>query len=159
MSEKTPTNGSEIGEISRSNFKELLREWIFFQMKFVRKEGLAIPQLFTLRYIYYNRPENLTSIAEFMGVSKPTVTGIIGTLEKDGFLKREMNPNDRRRVDIVLTEKSVDLFKRFESLTTFVIEDFVQSLPEEDLVKINDTMEGLAKKLRETSNKEFSRGR
>lgn len=150
-------NTSELVDMSKSNFKELLREWIFFQMKFVRKENLAAPQLFTLRYIYYNHPEDLTSIADFMGVSKPTVTGIIGTLEKDGFLRRETNEDDRRRVDIVLTEKSVDLFKRFESMTTFVIEEFIESIPENDLVKINETMVKLASKLKETSRSKLGR--
>lgn len=144
-------------EKSKSNFKELLREWIFFQMKFVRREKLAIPQFFILRYIYYNHPENLTSIADFMGVSKPTVTGIIGTLERDGYLKREMNREDRRNIDIVLTEKSENLFSSFESMTTFVIEEFIHSIPEEELIKINDTMSGLASRLREVSRKRLGK--
>lgn len=146
------TEGNEpLVEESKVKFKELLREWIFFQTRFVRKEKLAIPQLFTLRYIYYNHPEDLSAIADFMGVSKPTVTGIIDTLQKKGFLKREMNADDRRRVDIVLTEKSVDLFRRFESMTTFVIDGFIQCISDDDLERLNDTMDILTDKLRETS--------
>lgn len=133
----------------KSNFRELFHEWIFFQMKQVRDEGLAIPQLFTLRFLYYNKPKDLSSVAEFMGVSKPTVTGLMNTLEKDGFVKRVHGSEDRRRVDIVLTEKSHSLFKRFETKTTFVIEEFLNSVPEESQMKLNDTMATLAEKLRE----------
>ncbi len=118
-------------------------------MKFVRDEGLAIPQLFTLRFLYYNKPRDLSTIADFMGVSKPTVTGLMNTLEKDGFVKRAHDEEDRRRVDIILTEKSLELFKRFEAKTTFVIEEFLSSIPEDSQMKLNVTMTMLADKLRD----------
>lgn len=118
-------------------------------MKFVRDEGLAIPQLFTLRYLYYNKPKDLSSVADFMGVSKPTVTGLMNTLEKDGFVRRAHDEEDRRRIDIVLTEKSLELFKRFEAKTTFVIEEFLNSVPEDSQVKLNETMTTLGEKLRD----------
>lgn len=139
-----------MNEALRANFRKLLHEWIFFQMKLIREEGLAIPQLFTLRYLYYNRPKDLSSIADFMGVSKPTVTGIMNTLEKDGFVKRQHDSEDRRRIDLALTEKSLDLFRKFESMTMFVVDDFISSIPEDSLVRLNATMTTLADKLRDT---------
>lgn len=142
-------------EIMKTNFRKLIHEWIFFQMKFIRGEGLAIPQLYTLRYLYYNRPKDLSSIADFMGVSKPTVTGIMNTLEKEGFVRREHDGDDRRRIDIVLTEKSLKLFRKSESLTTFVPEEFINSIPEDSLEKVNGTMTMIADKLRETSCKDI----
>lgn len=158
MIDKAPENAMEtvngidqLKERIKLNFRKLLHEWIFFQMKFIREEGLAIPQLFTLRYLYYNRPKDLSSIADFMGVSKPTVTGIMNTLEREGFVRREHDPDDRRRIDIVLTEKSLGLFRRTESMTTFVFEEFINSIPEDSLEKIGDTMTAIAKELREAS--------
>lgn len=139
---------SSLQESLKSNFRQLLHEWIFFQMKFVRDEGLAIPQLFTLRFLYYNKPKDLSSVAEFMGVSKPTVTGLMNTLEKDGFVKRVHSMDDRRRVDIALTAKSLELFKKFETKTTFIIEEFLNSIPEDSQLKLNDTMIALEDKLR-----------
>lgn len=118
-------------------------------MKFVRDEGLAIPQLFTLRFLYYNKPKDLSTIADFMGVSKPTVTGLMNTLEKDGFVRRAHDEEDRRRIDIILTEKSLELFKRFEAKTTFVIEEFLSSVPEDSQLKLNETMTTLGEKLRD----------
>lgn len=123
---------------------------MFFQMKFVRKEGLAVPQLMILRYIFYTHPENLSSIAEYMGVTKPTVSGIMATLEKEGYVKRVVNPEDRRIVNIVPTEKSTDLFSRLEQLTEFVVDGFVQCISAEDLKKLNDSMVLLTEKLKES---------
>lgn len=137
-------------ESLKSNFRQLLHQWIFFQMKFVRDEGLAIPQLFTLRFLYYNKPKDLSSVADFMGVSKPTVTGLMNTLEKDGFVKRVHASEDRRRIDIVLTEKSLALFRKFETKTTFIIEEFLNSIPEDSQMKLNETMTALEEKLRDS---------
>ncbi len=119
-------------------------------MKFVRKEGLAVPQLLMLRYIYYTRPENLSAIAEFMGVTKPTVSGIMATLEKDGYVIREINPGDRRIVNILPTAKSEDLFKRLEAMTEFVIDGFVQCISDDDLRRLNESMIILTEKLRDS---------
>lgn len=130
-----------------SNFRRFLHEWVFLQMKSVREEGLSIPQLFTLRYLYYNKDKNLSSIACFMGVSKPAVTGLINTLEKEGFVKREHNLVDRRKIEIVLTRKSLALFGKFESRSIFVIDEFLQSIPKDSLAQLNKTMVLLTEKL------------
>lgn len=140
-------NEEPIEESIKKNFRKLFHEWIFFQMKFIREEGLAIPQLFTLRYLYYNRPKDLSSVADFMGVSKPTVTGIMNTLERDGFIVRKRDSEDRRRIDLVLTDKSQDLFGRFESMTKFIVEDFVNSVSEDTLIKLDQSITNLIDKL------------
>jgi DNA-binding MarR family transcriptional regulator len=39
------------------------------------------------------------------GISKGTLTGVIGTLEKRGLLLRRVHPDDARRVLVALTPK------------------------------------------------------
>ena len=138
----------DIADSVKGSFRNFFHQWIFLQMKFIREEGLAIPQLFTLRFLYYNRPKDLSSLADFMGVSKPTITGIMNTLEREGFVRREHDTEDRRRVDMVLTQKSLDLFSKFESLTTFVLDELVASCPEDSLENLNSTLISLGNRLR-----------
>ncbi len=140
-------------DVLKANFRRLFHGWIFFQMKLLRDEGLAIPQLFTLRYLYYNRPKDLSSMADFLGVTKPTVTGIVRTLERDGFVRRRHDSRDRRRIDITLTGKSLGLFERLEGMTTFVIDDFLESIPAEAMKNLNETMTHLTERLSEASGK------
>ncbi len=153
-SDNQPTDKSanpknkDIADSVKGSFRNFFHQWIFLQMKFIREEGLAIPQLFTLRFLYYNRPKDLSSLAEFMGVSKPTITGIMNTLEREGFVRREHDTEDRRRVDMVLTQKSLDLFSKFESLTTFVLDELVASCPEDSLENMNSTLISLGNRLR-----------
>ena len=44
-------------------------------------------------------------VAEEAGISKGTLTGVIGTLEKRGLLLRRVHPVDARRVLVALTPK------------------------------------------------------
>ncbi len=45
----------------------------------------------------------VSEIASSMGISVPGVTQILTGLEKDGFIRREMDPSDRRGVRVFLT--------------------------------------------------------
>lgn len=50
-------------------------------------------------------------LADLISVESPTLVPIIDKMEKDGFLVRKLNPNDRRSNSIVLTKKSLELVK------------------------------------------------
>ncbi len=45
-----------------------------------------------------------SDLAERAGVTRATVTGLLDSLEKNGFLARRTHPSDRRRVTVELTE-------------------------------------------------------
>ena len=48
-------------------------------------------------------PRTPGELAEAAGVTRATMTGLIDTLERDGFVKREPDPNDRRMMSVRLT--------------------------------------------------------
>lgn len=58
------------------------------------------------------------------GISKGTLTGVVGTLEKRGLLKRRTHPDDARRVLVALTAKGrklmSTLFPQFNAEEAFV---------------------------------------
>lgn len=51
------------------------------------------------------RPCNLSELAEYQGVSLPTMSGSISRLEARGWVQRERSTDDRRVVMIALTPK------------------------------------------------------
>ena len=55
----------------------------------------------------------LTDLKNEMHVSAPTVSGIVNRLERDGFLIRCRNKEDRRVVNVQLTSKGLQLVKTF----------------------------------------------
>jgi DNA-binding MarR family transcriptional regulator len=50
-------------------------------------------------------PRTPAELADAAGVTRATMTGLIDTLERDGLVKREPDPNDRRMMSVVLTAK------------------------------------------------------
>ena len=65
-------------------------------------------------------------VAVEAGISKGTLTGVVGTLEKRGLLRRRTHPDDARRVLVSLTPKGrklmVVLFPTFNAEESFVTE-------------------------------------
>ncbi len=55
----------------------------------------------------------LTELKKEMHVSAPTITGLIDRLERDGYVKRRNDVNDRRVTNVVLTARGVRLVDRF----------------------------------------------
>jgi DNA-binding MarR family transcriptional regulator len=51
----------------------------------------------------------VSEIAAQMGVTVPATTQLITGLEKEGFIKREMDPDDRRAVRVSLVPKGAEV--------------------------------------------------
>jgi len=66
---------------------------------------------FTVLMLLMNRHDDCgdrrtpAELAEKAGVARATMTGLIDTLEKDGFVKREPDSQDRRMMSVNLTPK------------------------------------------------------
>jgi DNA-binding MarR family transcriptional regulator len=54
---------------------------------------------------YYDRALLPSEVAEKIGVTRATVTGLLDGLERDGFVQRKAHPEDRRAVTVALTTK------------------------------------------------------
>lgn len=58
-------------------------------------------------------PRTPASLADACGVTRATMTGLIDTLERDGFVKREPDPADRRMMTVQLTSKAEEFLRRY----------------------------------------------
>jgi DNA-binding MarR family transcriptional regulator len=58
-------------------------------------------------------PRTPAELADAAGVTRATMTGLIDTLERDGFVKREPDPNDRRMMSVILTAKGERFLHEF----------------------------------------------
>jgi len=53
-----------------------------------------------------DRPVSPADLADGSNVTRATMTGLIDTLERDGFVKRVPDPEDRRMLSVTLTPKA-----------------------------------------------------
>ncbi len=75
-------------------------------------EGLTLPQYYLLRPLDALAALPLCDLAERAGIAAPTATRIIDGLERDGALRRERTPEDRRTVLVSLTPQGRRLLRR-----------------------------------------------
>jgi len=83
-----------------------------------------------------------STIGNYTGMDKSSLTRMIDDLEKKGMVFRKNDPEDRRKVLVSLTEKGLECYNYSNQITDEVlklvdekdIEDYVQSL--ETIVKI-----------------------
>ena len=58
-------------------------------------------------------PRTPAELADAAGVTRATMTGLIDTLERDGYVKREPDPNDRRMMSVLLTPRGEKFMQEF----------------------------------------------
>ncbi|MTT31187.1 MarR family transcriptional regulator [Terrilactibacillus sp. BCM23-1] len=64
---------------------------------------------------------------------QPTLTKILDLLEKNGFINRQLNPNDRRSFLIVITEQGRKLVDDRFNEVELLFQKIVNHIPKEDL--------------------------
>lgn len=76
---------------------------------------LTKSQLDILSYLAHQKePVIQRDIENFFHISNPTVTGLLNRLEQKGYIERKSCESDKRIRFIQLTEKELELRKRFE---------------------------------------------
>jgi DNA-binding MarR family transcriptional regulator len=73
--------------------------------KTVNQVELTPPQYQTLRLLWERDSQPFRDLAAANGCTRPTMTGIVDTLEKNGLVTRQPNPDDRRSLLVTLSER------------------------------------------------------
>lgn len=71
--------------------------------------GMTLSQYSLLEPMHERRVARVSELAEAAGISAPTATRILDTLERRGIVVRSPAAADRRGVDVVLTHTGRDL--------------------------------------------------
>lgn len=87
-----------------------------------RRHGLTGPQLIVLKAIHEWKDLNVSQLANKISLSPATVTTILDRLEKLQFVQRVRNASDKRKVNIILTERAE---KVMEEAPNLLQEDFI----------------------------------
>lgn len=89
--------------------RRIMRATDLYSRKLAADQQLTVPQLVCLLAIQEEEPLTATSIAKRIHLSASTVVGIVDRLAAKGLLVRERDSEDRRVVNITLSEKGKDV--------------------------------------------------
>ncbi len=93
--------------------EKILRE-ICFKIRVKGREALKeyaiTPAKFdVLQRLYFGGPQTMSTLSQSLGIAKSTATGLIKRLEKEGFVERGVNSNDKRVVFVRITDIGIDV--------------------------------------------------
>jgi len=102
--------------------------------------GLHQTDLGSLCLLLLHGPAPAGGLAELTGLTTGAVTGVIDRLERGGFVRRELDPNDRRKVIVVPDADRVDrdLFPHFPSLQKARPNEFYDGFSIAELERITE---------------------
>jgi MarR family transcriptional regulator for hemolysin len=76
--------------------------------KELRRHGarvLSVPQFRTLSFVNRRKGPSLSEAAEHIGLTLPSMSALVDGLVTRGYVTRKTHPDDRRRMNLVLTER------------------------------------------------------
>jgi DNA-binding MarR family transcriptional regulator len=78
-------------------------------------------------------PRRITDLAEIAGVTQPSMTSLVTTLEKSGLVRRDHDPSDRRAVLVSVTGEGAARSEAHVAGRTAALAELVAELPDADL--------------------------
>jgi DNA-binding MarR family transcriptional regulator len=98
---------AKAADVVMIGIRRLIASAILFNQQVADRVGLGISDGQFLTLLQQNGSLTPGRLAQLSGLSSGTVTGVLDRLERSGFVRRERDPNDRRRVIVSLDEERI----------------------------------------------------
>ncbi|GJM83028.1 MarR family transcriptional regulator [Paenibacillus timonensis] len=119
----------EVTSMFRTLIKAITQEW--------NKRGgdfnLSFPQYKMLYMLNATGTHTVSQLAEGLGITSAAITGITDRLVTEGFVNRERGENDRRVVNISITDRGREIISQVTERQKEMLEGIFDQLQEEDL--------------------------
>jgi len=112
-------------------FLSLIRE----SNKSVRKAwnfNISGPQLHLLYLLETNGLVRMTDLSEQLGISQSAVTALADRMIKGNFITRERSEEDRRVVELMITDEGRKLLETFSASRDKALEKYISKLTSEE---------------------------
>ncbi|MDC0611874.1 MarR family transcriptional regulator [Vibrio sp.] len=89
------------------SLRQIIRAIDLYSKKIKREYGLTSPQLLLMKAIHHSSNITIRQLSSNTNMSQATATSILDRLEARGFVVRERDTKDKRKVHAVLTEQGL----------------------------------------------------
>jgi DNA-binding MarR family transcriptional regulator len=128
----------ELLEVVPAVMKEIRAE-----MRNRRTLDLTVPQFRALAFVDKNKDASLSVVANHMGLTLPTTSRLIDLLIARGFLTREDDPSDRRRLKLAVTKRGLTILDASRRGTLDYLVNKLNGVDAEDRQLIVEGMKAL----------------
>jgi DNA-binding MarR family transcriptional regulator len=110
------------------------------QMRQHSPGGLSPSQWSALVTVEDHEPLRIGDLADREGVSAPTATRLVASLEEAGLLSRTSDPSDRRTAYVALTDAGREKLEWTRGVRTARLVQRLSAMPPEDVQRIVDLL-------------------
>ena len=131
---KQPRRDEAVRQL-KLNLRHFVVELLVSSYEATEDVGVSPTDLGALCLLLLHGPAPAGRLAELTGLTTGAVTGVVDRLEKSGFVHREVDPADRRKVIVVPDAERVDrdLFPHFPNLQTAATPQFYNEFSNAEL--------------------------
>ena len=123
------------GGLMRALGRQHIGQWL--------EADLTMPQLKTLFVLWNLGHTTVGGLARALGVTLPTVTGILDRLVERGLVTRQEDPDDRRLVVNRLTDSGLELANRFHQSNRSLLAQIALRMSPEDQTMVAEALDKL----------------
>ncbi|HNX26639.1 MAG TPA: MarR family transcriptional regulator [Phycisphaerae bacterium] len=92
---------------------------------------------------YSDKPPSQQELADRLVVHKSAISTLIDRMEQAGLVRRRSHSGDRRRFELVLTEKGEKIFKNLEEEYLELVRSIMKRISNRDITALNESLEKL----------------
>jgi len=104
------------------------------------RDGLTVTQLRLLRHLHEQEGLSNAELAERLYVTRPSVSALLERLERGGFIRREVAPNDRRGICIWLEDRGRAAVSSVPAETADYGANLMDSMTAQDIDKLAQSL-------------------
>jgi DNA-binding MarR family transcriptional regulator len=109
-----------------------------------RKARLSISKLIVLRALASNKKVMTPSeIAKWTQTERHNITTLIERMKRDGLIRTERNPRDRRFVSVSLTDKGREVLRQAMLVAGEIVDQVMSSISEDDALLLEKSLRAL----------------
>ena len=156
MSKSTVTTKIAL-EISAREVMEtvpLLIRFLRAEMRRQRTGSLSVPQFRALLFLSLHPGASLSSVADDLGVTRPTASALIDRLVRRGLVDRSEHPQERRHIVLALTPPGARHLQQARTATRARIASVLAGLSAAELHKVAEGVALLGSAFKEVSTQE-----
>ena len=136
-----------VGQIAR--VRELANEWLERELEARAIEGIQPAHGTVLAFLFKQQsPVPIKEIVEDVRRAKSTVTGMVNTLERHGYVRKTPSEDDGRVVYVELTEKDNALRANFDEISENLLSTIYGKMSQKDRESLSRLLRQVEKNLR-----------
>jgi DNA-binding MarR family transcriptional regulator len=107
--------------------------------------GVTLSQCHAMDLLAKKGKLTMNELSRQMGLAKSTMTRIVNTMVREGWIEQVKDPSDRRLVNVQLTQKGKRMAERLGVSSQEYVQRILRHIPSEKIPQVLDSLQWIVK--------------